>query len=126
MDITYILQGPVITEKSVRSEESRIYAFWIHRDATKIDVKNAFSMLYGRTVSSVRISSLPKKVRLIGRGKEMTKRLERKKAFVRFKEDKPLEIIDVIGSVKEKKKTEGKNDAEKTPSVKKKAVKKES
>lgn len=114
MIVEKIIQGPVVTEKSVASQEEGIYTFWVHPDATKVDVKLAFHVLYNRDVKSVKISSLPKKTRLVGRGKTMTKRQEKRKAFVRFSENKPFEILSVEGVKKSAKK----------PAVKKTTTKK--
>lgn len=100
MIIENILLGPVVTEKSVTGQEGGVYTFWVHPEATKIDVKNAFLELYGRDVSSVRIVKLPKKVRLVGRGRVMTKRRAKKKAYVQLADGKPLEILDIKTSVK--------------------------
>lgn len=112
MDTAKILLGPVVTEKAVRSEQMRIYCFWVHSDATKIDVKNAIWQYYGRKVLSVQLSSLPRKERVVGRGKVMTKRLERKKAYVRLLEDAPFEVVGVKGV--EKKKEDSKKEVKKS------------
>lgn len=112
MIVEKIIQGPVITEKSVQSQENGIHVFWVHPDATKVDVKMAFHVLYGRDVKSVKISTLPRKERIVGRGKVMTKRKEKRKAFVRFTDGKPFEVLSVKSASK--------------PAAKKKAVKKDS
>ena len=95
MRVENIIEGPVVTEKAVKAQENGEYHFWVHQDATKVDVKLAFHVLYGRKVGSVRISKLPKKTRIIGRGKTMTKRHDKRKAYVRFAENKPFEILEV-------------------------------
>ncbi len=106
MDISHVLLRPVITEKAVKAEQSvaRTYVFLVHLDAGKLEVKRAIQQFYGREVDSIRISTLPKKTRLLGRGKEMTKRKERKKAYVRLKGDDPLEVVEVILSQKMREK----------------------
>lgn len=86
-----VLMGPVITEKSVRFQENGVYSFWVRSDATKVDVKRAFSVLYGRKVLSVQSSVLPKKERVAGKGKAITKRQEKKKVYVRFVDAAPFE-----------------------------------
>lgn len=102
MDISHVLLRPVITEKSVRAGDSvaRTHVFFVHSDAGKLDIKRAILEFYGREVSSIRISVLPEKVRLIGRGKKMTKRKAKKKAYIRLKGDAPLEVVEVISSQK--------------------------
>lgn len=91
----YVIQGPVNTEKAFAAQQNGLYTFWIHKDATKVDVKIAFNTLYSRAVDTVRVSSLPKKTRVVGRGKIMTKRQERRKAFVTFKDSAPFEVVAV-------------------------------
>jgi large subunit ribosomal protein L23 len=119
MDGAKILLGPLVTEKTVRSEQMRIYCFWVHADATKIDVKNAVWQYYGRKVRSVQLSSLPKKERAMGKGKVMVRRAKKRKAYVRLLEDSPFEVVSVKGV--EKKKVESKKEADKKkPPVKKK------
>lgn len=86
-----VLIGPVVTEKSVRSQENGIFAFWVRPEATKVDVKRAFTQLYGRKVLSVQVSVLPRKERAAGKGKVITKRQEKKKVYVRFVENDPFE-----------------------------------
>ena len=96
MRVEDIILAPVVTEKAVRSQEEGIYSFYVHEDATKIDVQIAMSSLWGRSdVMSVKIVKLPKKVRLIGRGKIMTKRQAQRKAYVRFSESKIFEFAGV-------------------------------
>lgn len=104
MRVENIIEGPVVTEKAVKAQETGEYHFWLHSDATKVDVKLAFHVLYGREVKSVRISTLPKKQRLVGRGKKMTKRHEKRKAYVRFSNDTPFEILSIQGVKKATKK----------------------
>ncbi len=79
-----VLIGPVVTEKSVRAQENGLYTFWVRSDATKVDIKRAMMQLYGRKVVSVQVAVLPKKERVAGRGRIITKRQEKKKVYVRF------------------------------------------
>lgn len=96
MRVEDVILAPVVTEKAVRAQEEGIYSFYIHEDATKIDVQIAISSLWGRSdVLSVKIVKLPKKVRLVGRGKVMTKRQAQRKAYVRFSESEIFEFSGV-------------------------------
>lgn len=93
MIVEQVIVGPVVTEKAVKGNETGIYTFFVNKNATKIDVKIAFAQLFGRNVKSVKLSSLPKK---IGRGKKggvSTKRQAKRKAYVRFTEDTPFELV---------------------------------
>ena len=96
MRVEDIILAPVVTEKAVHAQETGVYSFFVHPDATKVDVKIAMSDLFGRKdVISVRISTLPKKIRIVGRGKVMTRRREQRKAYVRFADSKIFEFTAV-------------------------------
>lgn len=92
----YVVIRPVVTEKSVSMNEIGCYVFFVHKDATKENIKNAFLNVYGREVSSVRVITTPKKFKLIGRGNEKVKRKSRKKVFVSFKTSEPFEFKVVV------------------------------
>lgn len=82
MEVTNVLKSPVVTEKSTKAQEGRKYTFLIHLKANKIEVRNAVEKMYGVKVDSVNIIPVAKKVRLVGRGREITKRHNAKKAIV--------------------------------------------
>ncbi|MBU1151384.1 50S ribosomal protein L23 [Patescibacteria group bacterium] len=82
----------IMTEKSSRAQEKGKYTFMIKRDASKTDVKNAVKEIYGAEVATVRTALVPKKVRLVGRGKSLTKRSYHKKAIVTLKGGKTIDI----------------------------------
>lgn len=90
--IENVLVKPVQTEKSVGMEAGGKYTFIIHGDASKSDVVKAVKEFYGLDVTSVNIVNLPKKIRIIGRGKEMTKRRPTKKAIVTLAAGKTLDF----------------------------------
>ena len=61
MNISQVLIKPVLTEKSVRNTGLNKYTFVVHKDATKVDVKNALKALYKVKVASVNmLKRLPK------------------------------------------------------------------
>jgi ribosomal protein L23 len=68
------------------------YTFVVHSNASKDDITKAVKEFYGADVSSVNIIKLPKKIRIIGRGKEMTKRRPTKKAIVTLPAGKTLDF----------------------------------
>lgn len=73
------------TEKSSRQQETGKYTFLVHKDATKIDIKNAIKTHYGVDVDKVRISISPKKTRMLKNRYEWIKRPKFKKATVTLK-----------------------------------------
>lgn len=96
MNLFNVIIRPIISEKGVRENALGKHIFYVHKESTKIDVKKAIELLYGTPVASVNMIRSPKKERLIGRGKTMTKRQARKKAIITLKDSKkafdPLKI----------------------------------
>ncbi|TWU27130.1 50S ribosomal protein L23 [Novipirellula galeiformis] len=59
-----VLLRPLVTEKGVhRASRNNQYAFQIHRDATKLDVKNAVETLFDVKVEKVRTQTRKGKTR---------------------------------------------------------------
>ena len=82
---------PVVTEKSSIEQSRGKYTFVVTRDATKIDVKHAVKAIYGADVAEVRMMVVPKKTRLIGKGREWNKRPVFKKAIVTLKDKQTID-----------------------------------
>lgn len=91
-----LLKKPLVTEKSSHRMEGNVYTFLVNTNATKVGIKQAFEKLFGEKVGTVRIINVRKKVRLIGKGKEMEKRQAGKKAVIRLK--KGAKKVDVFQS----------------------------
>lgn len=59
-----VLIRPIITEKmTALSESLGQYGFIVHRNANKIQIKNAVESMYGVTVANVRTMTVPGKTR---------------------------------------------------------------
>ena len=84
---------PVITEKTSLAQEKGIYTFIVRNEATKIDIKNTFLALYGEKVEKVQILYTKPKVKMVGQGKVFTKRGEMKKAVIKLKDGKKIDIL---------------------------------
>ena len=82
MDFHHVFISPVVTEKSTQAQTHKKYTIIVHADANKIDITKAIQEAYGVEVKHVRIIQIPTKVRLVGRGRVMTKRPARKKAII--------------------------------------------
>ncbi len=94
MDLTRIILGPIATEKAERGKEARTYTLRIAEGATKIDVKKALKRFYDVEAVSVRVMRVGPKTRLIGAGREMTKRKRMKKVLVTLSEkSKALDLV---------------------------------
>ncbi len=91
MEFTKIIK-PIVTEKASRLGANKQYTFWVTQEATKIDVARAFKELYGEKPKSVNLINVGRKLRLIGRGRIMTKRPYMKKAIVRVDTKKGIDI----------------------------------
>ena len=94
-----IILTPVITEKATRDSEMRNrYAFYVHPEANKIQIKDAVQELYGVDVLSVRtLISAPKvKSRYTKTGFQTGKTNKLKKAIVQLEEGQE---IDLYGNI---------------------------
>jgi large subunit ribosomal protein L23 len=88
-----VVKRPLITEKAERArEEHRHYAFEVHRDATKIQVKNAVEKLFNVHVESVRTSIARGKNKRVGRS--VGQRPNWKKAVVTLKEGETIALFE--------------------------------
>ncbi len=82
MEASYVLITPVVTEKSAKAQTLRKYTFLVHLDANKKEIQNAVQMAYGVDVVRVNILPVLKKSRIAGRGRQITKRHQARKAIV--------------------------------------------
>jgi ribosomal protein L23 len=83
MELSRIIMGQIVTEKSERQKASdRSYTLRVHPDATKVDVTNALEKHFDVTVQSVRMHWLRVKARALGGSRILTKRHRSKRAFV--------------------------------------------
>lgn len=87
-----VLLRPLVTEKGVhRASRNNQYAFEVHRDATKLDVKRAVEELFDVKVEKVRTQTRKGKVRRyrfrLGRTSDW------KKAIVQLGEDHKIDFF---------------------------------
>jgi large subunit ribosomal protein L23 len=88
-----VVKRPLITEKSERGRETdQQYAFELHRDATKIQVKNAVEKLFGVHVTGVRTAISRGKNKRVGRS--MGRRPNWKKAVVTLREGETISLFE--------------------------------
>ena len=92
----YVLQLPVITEKSTHVKENlRTVAFKVLRDANKIEIKDAVEKIFKVKVESVRTAIFHGKKRRQGR--YTGRRPDWKKAYVTLKEgEKMIEFSEAV------------------------------
>lgn len=91
MNAHEVIRKPVITEKSAKLEEQKVYTFWINPKATKIDVKMAVKTIYGADVATVRMIKIAEKVRVLRKG-SYNKRKESLKAYVTLRDKAKLDL----------------------------------
>lgn len=84
MELSQVIIGPVVTEKSERQKaaDKRVVTLQVALKATKVDVKNALRKFYDVDATDVRVMRVPRKTRRIGRNQEMEKRHHYKKVMV--------------------------------------------
>ncbi|TWU32930.1 50S ribosomal protein L23 [Novipirellula artificiosorum] len=87
-----ILMRPLVTEKGVhRATRNNQYAFQIHRDATKFDVKRAVEELFHVKVEKVRTQTRKGKIRRYRYRSGRTN--DWKKAIVQLAEDDRIDFF---------------------------------
>ena len=88
-----VILKPVITEKSMNEMANKKYAFYVHPEATKIDIKQAVEKMFeGTKVASVNTMNYAGKPKR--RGNIWGKTAARKKAIVKLTADsKEIEIF---------------------------------
>jgi len=94
-DLKYydVILKPVVTEKSMKALEDQKYTFFVHPDATKIQVREAVEKMFdGAKVAKVNTMNIRGKIKRRGYTKGRTS--ERKKAIVTLKPgSKPIEFF---------------------------------
>ena len=95
MNLVYqdVVKRPLVTEKTERAREAtQQYAFEVHRDATKIQVKTAVEKLFNVHVTSVRTAIARGKNKRVGRN--FGRRPNWKKAIVTLKEGETIPLFE--------------------------------
>jgi large subunit ribosomal protein L23 len=83
-----IILAPLLTEKTHKAQETHKYAFKVHGDANKNDVKAAIEYLYKVHPLKINMVSVPFK----GRSQRKLVRTEYKKAIITLSEKEKIEI----------------------------------
>lgn len=90
-----IVLQPLITEKTTRlKDESNKLAFKVHRDANKVEIKNAVETLFNVKVLTVNTVNMKGKIKRLGihRGK----RPDWKKAYVKLAEGQHIDFFEAV------------------------------
>ena len=86
-----VLAAPHITEKATMLSEKNKYTFRVQPGRNKIEIKRAVEEVYGIEVTAVRVISVPRKRRRLG--KKMGWRKGYRKAIVSIKKGQKIEIM---------------------------------
>lgn len=93
MDLSHIILGPLVTEKTERLKRKRTYGIRVAGGVTKIDIKRALHTLYDVEVQHVRALWVQRKWRSLSGGRRMEKRQRVRKALVTLTpKSKPLDL----------------------------------
>ena len=86
-DLKYydVIIKPIVTEKSMSEMSEKKYAFYVHPDATKIQVKQAIEKMF-EGVKVERVNTMNVKGKLKRRGRTQGYTAARKKALVKLTE----------------------------------------
>ena len=99
MEYTQILLKPVISEKGTfLKEQSNQVAFYVHKDANKVEIKKAVEAAFGVTVESVNVlkkKPLHKQVSR-GRKRQASRIAGYKKAYVTLAADNKIEFFEGV------------------------------
>lgn len=96
MEITEVLRKGIVTEKSVKLQESNKYTFEVALKANKIDVRRAVETLFKVEVLSVNIMRMPGKPKMMHRKSAPPRPIEPrewKKAIVTLREGQTIDAL---------------------------------
>ena len=89
-DAHQVLISPVVTEKTTGFDGK--FVFKVAPNSSAAEIKRAAKTFYGVDVKKVNIVNLPKKTRLVGRGRELTRRRAFKKAILTLEPGSKLDF----------------------------------
>ena len=104
MHIYSTIIQPVTTEKSSKEQINGKYTFLVKKTSSKTHIRQAIEEIYGVKVAKITTSILPSKIRLVGRGRALTKRPVLKKAIITLKDGKKIDPNKIGTKTKSKSK----------------------
>lgn len=94
MDINQVILAPVLTEKALTLEAGGVYVFKVSRQATKPVIKQAVEEFFKVKVARVNLINVKGKSRRVGRRRNVVKRSDWKKAFVKLEANQKINLFD--------------------------------
>ncbi len=92
-DLSRVIVGPRLTEKSVKQGDDNVYTFIVARNATKFSVRDAIKALYSVTPVKVNIVNKRPALRLSGSKNRLVKVSGEKKAYVYLKKGDTINLV---------------------------------
>ncbi len=88
-----VLLKPIVTEKTMNDMASKKYAFYVHPEATKVQIKEAVEKLFQGTKVD-KVNTMNYQGKLKRRGTTFGRRKARKKAIIKLTaESKDIEVF---------------------------------
>ncbi|MBM3283998.1 50S ribosomal protein L23 [Candidatus Gottesmanbacteria bacterium] len=97
MTISYIIKGPIITEKSLLDSKNNIYTFKVEKNATKSQIKKAIEDTFNVHVKGINTVRIKGKKRLAGRKRKLSYESDYKKARVMLAATEKISLFEVGG-----------------------------
>lgn len=95
--MTIIIKKPIITEKSLKSAQKKIYTFLVEKTATKKIIKQSIEKMFGVHVVKINTVNKKGKKRLVGKRKTPVYESSTKKAKVILQKNEKIDLFDVGG-----------------------------
>ncbi len=90
-----VIVAPLVSEKAYQGYSEGRYTFWVHKRATKTEVKEAIQKAFSVTVQDVNILNVRGKWKRVG--KFMGEKADRRKAVVQLAEGQKIEALEAQG-----------------------------
>lgn len=87
-----VILAPVLSEKAVGSIEESKYAFFVHPQANRSQVKDAVELSFDVDVVKINLLKVPGKIKSMGR--HSGRRPARKKAIITLKNGQRIQQLD--------------------------------
>jgi len=93
MDLTTVIEKPVITEKSIKEVAEHNYTFLVDKKANKNQIAKAIGKIFKVNVLNVRTIKLSGKTKRVGKKGKVKKFSDKKKAIIKIKSDQKIDIF---------------------------------
>jgi len=90
-----VIIRPVVTEKSSAKTSEGKHVFEVQKSARKPAIKQAIEEIYGVKVIGIKTHIVPKKIRVFGKNRVLTKRPVTKRAIISLEKGKTLDPFKI-------------------------------